>query len=82
MAVEKISISLPAGMTDSVREAAGRAGLSVSSWFADAAAASLRHQALGEFLDSYEAEHGAFTPGEIAEAERRLGIGAAVESAA
>lgn len=82
MAVDKISISLPAGLSGPVREAAARAGMSLSSWFAEVAAAGLRHQALGEFLDDYEAEHGAFTAAEIAAAERRLGYAPIEESAA
>jgi hypothetical protein len=34
----------------------------------------LRSEALAEFLDDWEAEHGAFTEEELAEASRKLGL--------
>jgi hypothetical protein len=71
--VRKMSISLDPELDHEVREAAARAGQSLSAWLAAAAAAQLRSQALREFLDDYEREHGAFTEEELAEAGRRLG---------
>ena len=58
---------------DDVRAAAERAGVSVSAWLAEAAAARLRRQALGEFLAGWEAKHGAITAGELAKARATLG---------
>ncbi len=37
------------------------------------AARKKRHQALGEYLDEWEAEHGAFTEEELAETAEKLG---------
>jgi hypothetical protein len=37
------------------------------------AARRKRHQALGEYLDEWEAEHGAFTEEELAETAEKLG---------
>jgi hypothetical protein len=46
----------------------------VSSWLAEAAAGKLRAEALAEFLDRWEAEHGGLTAEELARAERELGV--------
>jgi len=46
----------------------------VSSWLAEAAAGKLRAEALAEFLDGWEAEHGGLTAEELARAERELGV--------
>lgn len=43
-----------------------------SSWLAGAAAAKLRAEALRDFLDAWEAEHGALTSDEIDRAEAEL----------
>jgi len=85
----KMSVSLAPELDHAVREAAGRAGMSLSAWLAQAAEAKLRQdrddrileeaahkrrmQALGEYLDDWEAEHGAFTEEELAEAAEKLG---------
>ena len=50
-----------------------RAGSPLSSWLAEAAASKLRAEALAEFLDGWEAEHGVLTVEELARAERELG---------
>lgn len=68
-----MSISLAPELGDSVRAAAERAGMSLSAWLADAAAARLRRQALGEFLADWQAQHGAITPEELAKARSELG---------
>ncbi len=49
-------------------------GKPLSTWLAEAAATKLRAEALAEFLDDWEAEHGAFTAEELAEASRALGL--------
>jgi hypothetical protein len=74
MKVEKLSISFDPDLGDAVRAAAAQAGKPVSSWLAEAAASKLRSEALARFLADWESEHGALTPGEIARAERELGL--------
>jgi len=69
-----MSISLDPELGDAVRAAAARAGKPLSSWLAEAAASKLRAEALAEFLDEWEAEHGAPTVEDIARAERELGF--------
>lgn len=76
-----MSVSFEAELGDAVRSAAAQAGKPLSSWLAEAAASKLRAEALAEFLADWEAEHGALTAGEIARAERELGLQAG-ESAA
>lgn len=66
--MDRITITLDDEVGTAVREAASEAGLSVSAWMADAAGARLRNHYLGQFLDEFEAENGAFTEEELAEA--------------
>ena len=84
-----MSVALAPELGSEVRAAADRAGKSLDDWFAEAAEAKLRaeedaagledaarrkrHQALGEYLDEWEAEHGAFTEEELAETAEKLG---------
>jgi hypothetical protein len=77
MKVDKISISFDAELGDEVRNAAKKAGVGLSAWLADAAAAKLRAIALGEFLDRWERKHGPLAPDELvrAETELRLQLG-------
>ncbi|MBV9141637.1 MAG: hypothetical protein JO115_12095 [Pseudonocardiales bacterium] len=72
-----MSISLGADLGDAVRDAARRAGKGLSSWLAEAAATKLRAEALEQYLDEWEREHGTFTMAELEQAERELGLGAA-----
>ena len=74
MKVDKISISLEAELGDEVRAAAIKSGMGVSSWLADAAAAKLRAEALAEFLDAWEKQHGPITVKELSRAESELGF--------
>jgi hypothetical protein len=74
MKANKLSISLDAELGERVRDAARRQGQSLSAWLAEAAAARLRKDSLRRALDEYQAEHGAFTPDEIAQGEADLGI--------
>ncbi len=46
MKVDKISISLDANLGDDVRNSARKAGIGLSTWFAEAAVAKLRAEAL------------------------------------
>lgn len=84
MTVDKLSVSFDAELGAAVRAAADRAGEGLSRWLADAAAAKLRAEALADYLDDYEAKHGAFTPEELAKASQDLGLPlpTAAESAA
>jgi hypothetical protein len=72
--VDKMSISFEAGLGDAVRDAARKAGTGLSSWLAEAATAKLRAEALGEFLDSWEGDHGPLTADEMSRAEQELGL--------
>ncbi len=74
MKVDKMSVSFDPELGDAVRSAAAHAGKPLSSWLAEAAASKLRAEALAEFLANWEAEHGALTAEEIAQAERDLGV--------
>ncbi len=75
--VDKMSTSLGAELGDAVRDAARRAGKGLSSWLAEAAETKLRAEALGQFLDEWEREHGPLTAAELEQAERELGLRAA-----
>ena len=74
MKVDKMSVSFEAGLGDEIRRAAQAAGVGLSSWLAQAAGARLRAEALREFLDAWEREHGVLTPDELARAEAELGF--------
>ncbi|MGO9778433.1 MAG: hypothetical protein ACLPKE_31430 [Streptosporangiaceae bacterium] len=81
MKVDKLSVSFDPELGDAVRSAAAQAGKPLSSWLAEAAASKLRAEALAEFLDAWESEHGVLTAEELARAEHELGM-AASDSAA
>jgi hypothetical protein len=72
--VDKLSISFDPDLGDAVRGAARQRGSSVSAWLADAAAAKLRAQALGEYLENWEDAHGPLTTEELDRAAAQLGI--------
>ncbi len=74
MKVDKLSVSFAPDLGDAVRAAAKRSGGGLSRWLADAATARLRAEALAEFLDDWEAEHGELTAGELAKAAEELGL--------
>jgi len=71
--VDKLSISFDPALGDAVRDSARHRGSSISAWLADAAAAKLRAEALADYLDRWEAEHGALTSEELAAAAAELG---------
>jgi hypothetical protein len=62
----ELSVTFAPELGEAVSAAAAEAGLPLSEWLAQAA--------LREFLDEYQAEHGAFTDEEMAEASRKLGL--------
>ncbi|HEV7941160.1 MAG TPA: hypothetical protein VGP17_00010 [Solirubrobacteraceae bacterium] len=72
MKVDKLSVSFDPDLGDAVRAAAKRSGRGLSGWLAEAAAARLRAEALAEFLDEWEAEHGKLTEEEVARAAAEL----------
>lgn len=72
MKVVKVSVSFDPELGEAIRAAAAQQGQPVSTWLAEAAADKLRSEALGEFLDAWEAEHGAITAEELAAAEAEL----------
>lgn len=74
MKVDKLSISFAATLGGEVREAARKAGVGLSAWLAQAAAARLRAEALRECLDAWETEHGPLTVEELRRAEAELGF--------
>jgi hypothetical protein len=76
--VDKLSISFDPALGDAVRDSASHQGSSISAWLADAAAAKLRAEALADYLEHWEAEHGALTPQELATAAADLGMPQAV----
>jgi hypothetical protein len=73
MKVDKLSVSFDAALGDAVRAAAKRSGAGISRWLAQAAAARLRADALSEFLEDWEAQHGPLTDEELATAAAQLG---------
>ena len=74
MKVDKLSVSFDPDLGDAVRAAAKRSGRGLSGWLAEAAAARLRAEALAEFLDHWEADHGNLTAEELARATSQLGL--------
>jgi hypothetical protein len=74
MKVDKLSVSFDPNLGDAVRAAARRSGRGLSGWLSEAAATQLRAEALADFLDSWEAEHGALTAEELAQATAELGL--------
>lgn len=74
MKVDKLSVSFDPDLGDAVRAAAKRSGRGLSGWLAQAATARLRAEALADFLDGWEAEHGELTAGELARATAELGL--------
>lgn len=70
MSSEKLAISFEPTLAQDVRDDAEQtASGNVSAWLADAARAKLRQRKLREAVDEYEAEHGAFTSEEKAQAD-------------
>lgn len=76
MKVDKLSISFDPELGDAVRSAAAESGKPVSSWLAEAAGSKLRADALAEFLNGWQSEHGVITAEELARAEQELGLAA------
>jgi hypothetical protein len=74
MKVDKLSVSFDPDLGDAVRAAARNSGVGVSRWLADAAAAKLRAEALAQFLEGWEEEHGSLTAAELSKAATELAL--------
>ena len=66
---KKRSISIPPDLDAEIVAAAQDAGMTYSAWIAQTARKEFTIQAGLEAVSQYEAEHGPFTPDEIAEAD-------------
>jgi hypothetical protein len=66
---KKRSISIPPELDAEIAAAAEAAGMTYSAWVADTARKEFTIRAGLAGVGQYEAEHGAFTPAEIAEAD-------------
>jgi hypothetical protein len=67
---KKRSISMPPDLDAEIAAAAEQAGMSYSAWLADTARKEFTIRAGLAAVSEFEREHGAFTPGELAEAEK------------
>ncbi len=74
MKVDKLSVSFDPDLGDAIRAAARTRRSSVSGWLAQAAAARLRADALADYLDAWEAEHGSLTAAELSRAAAELAV--------
>jgi hypothetical protein len=74
MQVDRFSVTMEPELGAAVRDAAQRAGMSVSGWLAQAAADRLRNDLLGAALDMWEAEDGPFGDEELDAAAAALGV--------
>jgi hypothetical protein len=74
MKADRITMTLDAELGAQVRDAAKRAGQSVSAWLAEAVQARLRHESLRAALDAWQEESGAFTQEELDAAAAELGL--------
>jgi len=66
----KRSISIPPELDAEIAAAARAAGMSYSAWLTQTAQKEFIIRAGLEAVSQYEAEHGPFTPDEIAEADK------------
>jgi hypothetical protein len=66
---KKRSISIPPDLDAEIASAAEAAGMSYSAWVAETARKEFTIRAGLAAVSQYEAEHGAFTPAETAEAD-------------
>lgn len=74
VAVERLTISLEAGLAAAVSEAAEADEQNMSAWLAEAARRRLVTRGLRDVIADWEAEHGAFTEEELARARAEMGL--------
>jgi hypothetical protein len=67
---KKRSISLPPDLDAEIAAAAAQAGMTYSSWLAATARKEFTIRAGLAAVAQFEDEHGAFTPGELADADQ------------
>ena len=67
---KKRSISIPPDLDTQIAAAAAQAGMSYSAWLADTARKEFTIRAGLAAVSQFEADHGAFTPAELSEAEQ------------
>lgn len=72
MATRKITITVAGELADAIAAAARDEGVPVSRVYAEAAARELRLRAGRALIAQWQAEHGAFTPEELASARAEL----------
>jgi len=72
MAVERLTISIDSELAEAVRQAARDDAQNLSAWVVDAARRRLATRGLRDVLAEWEAEHGAFSDSELADARARL----------
>jgi hypothetical protein len=72
--VKKLAVSFPPAVARLVTGAAKRStNGNLSAWLLEAARNELRRDALGRFVDEWEAEHGEITEEELERSRKRLG---------
>lgn len=74
MPVERFSLTMDPELGAAVREAADRAGMTVSAWLSQAAADRVRNELLRIALDRWDEEDGPPTEEELEQARRDLGL--------
>lgn len=72
MAVHRLSISVPPELEAQIRAAADEAGVSVSTWLAQAAEHAAKIQAGRRAVEDFEAEHGTLPEEQRLDARRFL----------
>jgi hypothetical protein len=72
MAARKVTITLPEGLVAALQHVAAQEGIPLSRLIARAADAELRHLGGLEYVAAWQAEHGAFTAEELAEAKAEM----------
>ncbi len=72
MPTRKLSVVLRAPIADAARQAANRRGMSLSAWLNEASENALALEDGLAAVAEWEAENGAFTPAELAAADRIL----------
>lgn len=72
MATRKVTITLDEDLVDALAETARAAGVPLSRMIASAAEREMRRRIGLTAVAEWEAEHGAFTPGELAAARAEM----------
>jgi hypothetical protein len=72
MATKKVTVTLPVELVELIDAAAAEDGLPVSRFVASALERDLRLRVARALITEWQAEHGAFTPAEIAAARAEM----------